>query len=89
MRGWRQYIAATLKAAGRTDLALLAANVTAQFPKFALSHNGTDYPIATAIVRGAFPGQYPYGNLIEDHVDVNGMFSPGKVALLRQRASAI
>jgi hypothetical protein len=82
-------IAETLKAAGRKDLARLATNATSAFAKFTEGKYDTDYPMAAMFVRGAFPGRYPCGDFIEEHVDLNGMFSPAKLLLLRQRAARI
>jgi hypothetical protein len=82
-------IAETLKWANRPQLARLAVNVTVPFAKFSLGRREVDYAIAAMIVRSAFPCQYPYGNFIEEHMDVAGMFSPSKLSLLNQRAARI
>lgn len=82
-------IAQTLKAAGRTPLARLAINATVPFAKFATGKNDTNYPMAAMFIRGAFPGQYPYGDFIEEHVATSGVFSQTKLQQLRQRAASI
>jgi hypothetical protein len=82
-------IAETLKRANRPQLARLAVSATVPFAKFSLGRSEVDYPIAAMIVRSAFPCQYPYGDFIEEHMDVAGMFSPSKLSLLNQRTARI
>ena len=82
-------MARMLRTAGANDLALMAINAATLFPEFAQGKHDTDYAIAVMFVRSAFPFQRPFGDFIEEHVGANGMFSPDKLSLLKQRAAQL
>lgn len=82
-------IAEVLKAAECSELSRKCVDATVPFASFAKGRYEVDYTTAAMFIRGAFPGQYPYGDNIEEHMGNSGMFTPCRLDSLRQRAANI